>query len=139
VTEKAIKKRVGWMQKFFDELQRDKVLKSSDIFIAFFSIPDKPTFEKKKKEICKRQGPKTILDIPHFEGKANVAISSGKVNLAHNIANYVPNCQTLYDKLIKANEDTVKAMRLLAESYIREAEICKELSLSHATIQVIFY
>lgn len=133
---KAITKRVGWMQKFFDELQRDKKLRSADFFSTFFSLKEKSAFEKSKKEISKLPSPKDVPEIKHFDGIAQVGVSAEKVLASRNISSYVPNCQSLYDKLAKANEETVKAMRFLEEAFIREADVFRELSLAHAAIQV---
>ena len=53
VTTKGINKRVMWLQQFLDELQRDKMLRSFELFVWFFSAADRPAFEKKKKELAK--------------------------------------------------------------------------------------
>ena len=139
MTTKAITKRVAWLQKFFDEVQRDKMVRSIDFFVMFFSLPDRQAFEKRKKEIAKIPAPKVPQDIKHFGGKANVSVTAEKANLGRNIVTYGPLCQSLYEKLIKANEDTVKIMRVLAEAYSHEAEIYKDLSLVHASIEVTFH
>jgi hypothetical protein len=112
------------------------MIRSTDLFTFFFSIPDKPSYDKKKKEIGKWHAPKTIFEIKHFEGKAGVSVTAESVIAGKNISAFVPHVITLYDKLMKANEDTVRVMKVLVEAVNREAEIYKELSLAHASVDV---
>jgi hypothetical protein len=125
------------LQKFFDELQRDKMLRSVSFFIAFLSMADNKAFEKKKKDLVKVPSPKDPQDIGHLGGQTSVGVTAEKVLAQRGISSWVPSCQGLYDKLIKANEETVKIMRALVESYNKQSEIYKELALSHASIEVI--
>ncbi len=136
MTTKGINKRVMWLQQFLDELQRDKMLRSFELFIWFFSATDRGAFEKKRKELTKIAPAKTVLDIKHFGAKANVSVTAEKVVASQKIANFVPLCQTVYDKLAKATEDRIKVMRVLSEAYAREADIYRELALAHATVNV---
>jgi hypothetical protein len=129
-------KRVRWLQKFFDELQRDKTARTSSLFSFFFSVADKKLYEKQKKDITKAPGIKMLSEIKHFDGKANLKLSDHKLDLTKNIGRYVQNCQGLYTKLLLATEDTAKLMRLLSDSLSRNAAIYKELAVLHAQIEV---
>lgn len=137
MTTRAVNKRVIWLQKFFDELQRDRLVRSIDFFVAFFSVGDRGAFERKKKEVSKLPNPRVPQEVKHFGGKVNVAVTEEKVVTGKNIASFAPLCQSLYDKLIKANEDTVKIMRVLAEAFNREADIYKDLAYAYASIEVL--
>lgn len=112
------------------------MLRSVDFFCAFFSITEKSTFEKKKKEISKLPSPKDVLEIRHLGGQTAVGVTAEKVLAERGISSWVPTCQGLYDKLIKANDETVKIMRALVESYNKQSEIYKELALAHSSIEV---
>jgi hypothetical protein len=136
VTTKGINKRVGWAQKFLDDLQKDKLLRSFEIFSWFFSAADRPTFEKKKKELGKLPGPKSLLDVKHLAGVAQVGIAPDKIATSQRIGQFIPQCQGLYDQMMKATEDRIRIMRVLSEAYAREADIYKELALAHTAINV---
>lgn len=112
------------------------MIRTSDLFLFFFSVTDKNVFEKKKKDITKFPAPKDITDVKHFDGKANVAVTKETITAGRAISSYVPLCQGLYDKLMKANEDTVKIMKVLVEAFNREAEIYRDLTLANASIDV---
>ncbi len=102
-------------------------------------MTDRTHFEKKKKEVAKLPSPKFPPDIKHPNGKTNVGITPEKVAAGKNIQAFTTVCQGLYDKLMKANEDTVKIMRVLAEAFGREAEIYKELTLAYASVDVLSF
>ncbi len=127
---------MGWLQKFFDELQRDKMVRSVEFFTAFFSVVDRGVFEKCKKEVAKLSTPRVPLGVKHMGGKANVSVTAEKVAAGKNISTFSILCQGLYDKLMKANDDTVKIMRVLSEAYNREADIYKDLACAYASIDV---
>ena len=112
------------------------MVRSTDLFLCFFALTDRSSFERKKKDLTKLPGPRSLAEVKHFGGKANVSITQEKVALGHNINSFGIVIQGLYDKLAKANDDTVKITRLLAEAYSREAETFKELSMAYASIEV---
>ena len=94
IKTKLIHKRVGWLQKFFDEIQRNKMVKSIDFFIMFLSMTDKNEFEKKKKQIVKISDPKKLEEIKHLEGRAIVKVDSGKSILGRTILQFSTGIQT---------------------------------------------
>jgi len=114
------------------------MVRTIDFFAFFFAITDKSLFEKKKKEITKQLAPKSIPEIKHLGGKVSVGVTPDKANQAKNIAQFSTICQGLYDKLMKANEDTAKIMKVLGDAFAREADIYKELTLAYASIEVYF-
>lgn len=111
-------------------------MRSSDLFLYFFSVTDKVLFEKKKKDISKLPAPKDIYEVKHFEGKSAVSVTAERITTGKNITSYVPTTQILYDKLMKANDDTVKIMRVLVDAFNREADIYKDLTLANSAIGV---
>jgi hypothetical protein len=115
------------------------MVRSVDFFVMFFSLADRPAFEKKKKDINKLQAPKGPADIKHYGGKVDVSITNEKISVGRNIASFGPICQTLYEKVIKADEDTVKIMRVLSEAFHREADLYKDLACTYASIEVFFW
>lgn len=128
-------KRVTWLQKFFDELQRDKLLRSSDIFRFFFSTIQKPQFDARKKELTKIPAPKNILEHKHFKGVAQTGLSDKKLDVARNIGLYTQACQNLYAKIIVATDDTVKLIKLVSDAFARNAELFKEIAAIHSEIE----
>lgn len=132
----AVFKRRKWLQQFFDELQRDKTLRSSEITYYFLSLKEVVQFEKKKKEF--NQVPKIarISDIKHLEKKANIGLSNEKQYKAKNISQYVENCTQGYSKLNVSMDETVKALRTLSDCFSSNSKIFKEMAVLHASIDV---
>lgn len=115
------------------------MVKSIDFFIMFLSMTDKNEFEKKKKQIVKISDPKKLEEIKHLEGRAIVKVDSGKSILGRTILQFSTGIQTLFEKLMKANDDTVKAMKLTELAFEYEAQAYKELTAAYSSINVIFY
>ncbi len=133
---KSINKRSLWLQQFFSELQRDKTLRSSDVFYCFFSLPQKPQFESRKKEMTKWPAPKSLLDLKHLTGKVQIGMSERKLKLAKNVNSYTLSCQSLYSQLLVATDSTTKVMMLLSDSLARNADLYKQFALLHAGVEV---
>ena len=112
------------------------MVRSVEFFVTFFSLADRAAFERKKKDVNKLPTPRGPQEIKHFGGKASISITNDKANLGKNIWTFGPLCQALHEKIIKADEETVKIMRLLSEALIREVELYKDLSLAYASIEV---
>jgi hypothetical protein len=127
---------MSWLQKFFDELLRDKVVRSLDFVILFFSMHDKGKYEKMRKMMDKLPIPKNVSEIKHFEGKATVSITPEKTLLSKNLQLFTNNAQGLYEKAMRANEDTVRVMQVLITAFERETEAYKELAQAYALIGV---
>ena len=115
------------------------MLRSVEFFIAFFSLTDRALFEKKKKEVAKLPTPKNPTEVRHLGAKAIVSLTPDKTNSGRNIQSFSTICQGLYEKLIRANDDTVKVMRVLGDALEREADIYKELTVAYASIDVLLY
>jgi len=129
-------KRIQWLQSFFDELQRDKILRSSEFFSAFLSLPQKPQWETKKKEFTKMAVPKNFADIKHFGGKCDIQFDERKIKLAKNIVNYMTNGQATYQQIVTAVDSTTKIILLLSDALARNADLFKHFSLLHADVEV---
>jgi hypothetical protein len=127
-------KRVSWIQKFIDELQRDKVLRSSDVFVFFFKTTQNAEFTAKKKEFQKMPGPKNYLEHKHMPGKTPTGLTFKKLEVANNLGNYTQDCLSLYNKIIVATDDTVKLMRCVSDAFVRNAELFKDMAILHSKI-----
>ena len=130
-------KRVKWLQQFFDELQRDQTLRSSEIFYLFFSLAQKTQFDSKKKDITKLPAPKTVFEMKHLKGKADAEVNEHKIRLCRNIGVYSQGGQNLYIQLLASTNNTVKVMQLLSDSLARNADLFKQVGLAHAMIEVL--
>ena len=135
---KEINKRISWLQRFFDELLRDKVIRSLDIITFFFSLHDKERYEKMKKTMEKLATPKNISEIKHFEGKTTVSVTPEKVSLGKNLQRFANNAQGLYEKVMRANEDTTRVMQILITAFEHQAEAYKELAQAYVLIEVLY-
>jgi len=100
-----LNKRLKWIQQFFTELQRHKVLRSSNILKASLSSTNP----------IKCITPKTIRDIPLLSGQINTELSMDKILLAKNINSYTKNAELLYNQLLTYIESTFRAMTLLSD------------------------
>jgi hypothetical protein len=130
-------KRVTWLQDFLTELQRDRTLRSSEVFNCFANITDKAQFDRKAKELAKAKGPRIIEEIKLLNADSAVGVNEHKDQIARNIGYYTQACPSLYTKLIQANEDTTKIIRLLSDAFARNAAIYKDLAIAHVAIEVI--
>ena len=119
-------KRLKWIQQFFTELQRHKVLRSSDILKAFLSSTNP----------IKCITPKTIRDIPLLSGQINTELSMDKILSAKNINYYTKDAELLYNQLLTSIESTFRAMTLLSDSFTRNAEILNKLETLYTDIEV---
>lgn len=133
---KAIFKRITWLQQFFTELQRDKTLRSSEILEAFLSVTDKKSFEASKKQIRKQQAPKTVSEMRHLDGKFDNEISQHKLRLSKRIAAYIQNSPALYQQAMANIDTTFKAMSLLSDCFVKNAESFRRLAAIHADVEV---
>jgi len=121
-----LNKRLKWIQQFFTELQRHKVLRSSDILKAFLSSTNP----------IKCITPKTIRDIPLLSGQINTELSMDKILSAKNINYYTKDAELLYNQLLTSIESTFRAMTLLSDSFTRNAEILNKLETLYTDIEV---
>ncbi len=133
----SIAKAMGMLQKFFDEFQRDKMLRATDISVMFLSLTgDRNQFEHKSKQISKLPAPKTVSEIKHFGGKAKVELTQEAVTLSNNVLGFVPAAQSLYERMIRAMGDTGKVFSLLSDIMNRNAALFKESAVAHEKIDV---
>lgn len=114
------------------------MLHSLDFFVAFYSISDNNNFEKIKKSIEKIPTPKSLQEIPHYEGKAQVGMNNEKQTLGRNLIIFSNTAQAAIEKVMKANEDTVRVMQILVNAFERQSEAYKELTALYTSIEVIF-
>lgn len=134
-TQKGIEKRLARVQKFFDKIQNNATIRSIDFFIDFLSIPDKASFERKKKDVAKVAEPKSVVEVRHFKGKTAVGISREKMAEAKNLHMFCDAFQRLYSELMEANASTKQSMEQLAAALSNEAEIYKRIASACTTIK----
>lgn len=133
---KALMKRVSWLQDFFNELQRNKTFRTSEIFQSFMSVADESKFKAMKKSIQKMPAIKSLVDVRLLEGKFNCDISPKKLKMATTIAQYIRDAQKLYKELYVSINTTTNTMLLLSDSFAKNTEILKDLELVHTEIEV---
>jgi len=136
LTQKAIDKRLAWVQNFFDKVKESKVVRSSEFFIDFLSTTDKGLFEKKKKDSSKVENPKSIAEIKHLEGKALIGITKTKISESNNMQAFCSSSHRFCNDLIEINKKTKDYMEKLAEAFSKEAEIYKKLTSVYAAVDV---
>lgn len=125
------------LQKFFSELQRDKVLRSVDICYYFLYLDQKVQFDAKVKEINKAQVPRDISEIKHQGGKTKIEVTPQLAELGQNIINAVPKIDFIYLKFLKAIEDTENRMEMLSDQFAFNCELFREFSNTYQSIEVI--
>ena len=69
-----VMKRKRYTQHFFNELVKDKTLKSSLLIHDFLCLVDKKEFMEFKKQINKARPPNKITDMRHHGGKVHIYI-----------------------------------------------------------------
>lgn len=136
---KEINKRISWLERFFGELLSDRAIRSLDIIMLFFSLHDKERYEKMKKKVEKIATPKNMTEIRHFEGKTTVSVTPEKVSLGKNFQRFATNAQGLYEKAMKANEDTIRVMEILITAFERQGEAYKDLAQAYVLIEVLYH
>ena len=67
-------KKISHLSKFINALSQNRLVRSTEIYKAFFSLPQEE-FENKKKEIDKIQKPKALSQFSNMEGVIQLKIS----------------------------------------------------------------
>ena len=67
-------KKISYLSKFINALSQNRLVRSTEIYKAFFSLPQEE-FENKKKEIDKIQKPKALSQFSNMEGVIQLKIS----------------------------------------------------------------
>lgn len=67
-------KKISYLSKFINALSQNRLVRSTEIYKAFFSLPQEE-FENKKKEIDKIQKPKALSQFSNMEGVIELKIS----------------------------------------------------------------
>ncbi len=125
-----------WLQRFFEELQRDRTLRSTDLFQMFLSVQSRKEFDAKVKAISKLPAPRNVSLIKSLEGQADTTLNSHKKMLANAVRLHAQNTPTIYHNLIVSMTDTSKIVKRLTDALARDANLCRMMSLSYASIEV---
>lgn len=136
VEKELLEKYKKWLQRFFNELRRDITLRSSNIMQNFLSIDKRSEFELDVKAIKKQPLIRDVTDIKLLEGEFSNELTLHKLRLTKQISLHVPKTIALYQELIQATDETCQIMRLLSNSYDKNARILKELGIVYANIEV---
>ena len=131
-------KRVKWLQDFFGELQRDKTLRSSEVFQAFISMTDDAKFTAIKKKIQKIPTIKDLTDLRLLEGSFNCELTAHKIKLSFNVNDYTKNMQKLYKEINTSINNTTNIMLTLSDSLSKNADLFKDIAAIHASVEVYY-
>lgn len=132
-------KNLKWMQDFFNDLQRSKTFRSSEVFQVFISVEDKPRFENMKKKINKLPTVSNLAELRLLKGEFAVDMTEHKLRLAGNMQEYVRLIQKLYKELIDSVNDTSNIMLLLSDSLAKNSDIMKNIGTVNADMEVSLY
>lgn len=127
-----------WLQDFITEAAKDRLIKSSELFEIFFSY-GKDKFYQKKKELTKLPEVKSLVDLLHFDGKAEINVTAGKVSFAKSFGNYLSQGATIFAKLQTTDQEIAKHLDSLSVLVKREADLFKELALACAQLEVYYF
>eukprot|EP01022_Parablepharisma_sp_SALTPOND_P017252 TRINITY_DN2720_c4_g1_i1.p3 TRINITY_DN2720_c4_g1~~TRINITY_DN2720_c4_g1_i1.p3 ORF type:complete len:812 (-),score=166.49 TRINITY_DN2720_c4_g1_i1:4303-6738(-) len=123
------------MQKFFTELQRDPMLRSTEMTYYFLALTERVQYDNKIKAFSKAHAPGNVSEIKHFAGKAKVELSPEIVQLSNNWLGYAPAAKQLYEKMEKSMNETDKVMSLLGEMMGKNAALFKEFAVLHEKVE----
>ena len=130
-------KRVKWLQDFFNELQRSKTFRSSEVFQVFIGVEERSKFEKMKKQIRKIPAFNNLTEVRLLTGEFAVDLTTHKVRLASNIQEYVRLIQKLYKELVESINITANTMLLLSDSLAKNSDIMKDIGAVNSDIEVL--
>jgi lysophospholipase L1-like esterase len=129
-------KRVKWLQDFFNDLQRNKTFRSSEVFQVFISVEEKTKFENMKKQIRKLPAFNNLAEVRLLTGEFAVDLSTHKMKLANNMQEYVRLIQKLYKELAESINVTANTMLILSDALAKNSDVMKDLGTVNTDIEV---
>ena len=101
INDYIIKKRIGVLNKFINEILSHPLLKNSQIFYDFITIKDTKDFNNKKNSYDKFYQPEKSEEIKTLNGEKNIGIDNKKDVIADRIKLNSENNEELMKKLTK--------------------------------------
>ena len=116
-------KKISYLSKFINALSQNRLVRSTEIYKAFFSLSQEE-FENKKKEIDKIPKPKSLSQFNNMEGiiklKISKEIDTEAVHIQKTINKKIDlfkNLDTAFNSLLTAMEEMNKKMKDLSKAF----------------------
>ena len=116
-------KKISYLSKFINALSQNRLVRSTEIYKAFFSLSQEE-FENKKKEIDKIPKPKSLSQFNNMEGviklKISKEIDTEAVHIQKTINKKIylfKNLDTAFNSLLTAMEEMSKKMKDLSKAF----------------------
>ena len=111
-------KKISYLSKFINALSQNRLVRSTEIYKAFFSLSQEE-FENKKKEIDKIPKPKSLSQFNNMEGVIKLKISK-EIHIQKAINKKIDlfkNLDTAFNTLLTAMEEMSKKMKDLSKAF----------------------
>lgn len=134
--ENKLNKSLYYLQSFIDELIRNDLIRSSDLFFNFITL-SLENFNKEKTIVEKLDPPKGLYDITTIDGIIRIDIVPSVDKRAFEIKNDFNKKSQLYKKLSFHLKDLMKQMEIMNQKYLQLSEIFDELNNLYFSSKVI--
>ena len=134
--EKYIKKKIYYLQCFFDYIINNDILLSSKIFNDFISLPDSE-FQNSKQAYDKIEPPKGLNDMITIDGTFDIAIIPDIDKKAYTINIEIQKKTDLFNKLNFCLKEIINQMIIMKQKLNQLSGIFEELSKLYSKSEII--
>ena len=127
--EEFLEKRTRTLEKFLNLLNKDPVIKSSQLFYNFLSIDELKTFYEMKKQYNHYKLPQTLKDYKSLNGQLDIKVDDSREIFYQNIKDQTEINQELLSKLNKQFKLLYNEMNMVVLRLEEISKNCEELFL----------
>ena len=125
--ESFLGKRVRCMNKFFESIIQDPLIRNSQILTDFLTINDEKVFTAKKNEYNKLKHPSTISEMKSLEGKVNLTLNKKKEVYLQRIIDCANINEANMKKLISSYKSLMEELKVVSNRLIEISKLWEEL------------
>jgi hypothetical protein len=115
------------MNKFFESIIQDPLIRNSQILSDFLTINDEKVFTAKKNEYNKLKQPSTISEMKSLEGKVNLTLNKKKENYLQRIMESTNTNELYMKKLISSYKSLMEELKAVSNRLVEISKIWEEL------------
>lgn len=134
--EKYIKKKIYYLQCFFNYIINNDLLLSSKIFNDFISLPDSE-FQNSKQVLDKIEPPRGLNDMITIDGTFDIAIIPDIDKKAYTIKTEIQKKSELFNKLNICLKETINQMLIMKQKLNQLSGIFEELSKLYSKSEIV--
>ena len=127
--EEFLEKRTRTLEKFLNLLNKDPIIKSSQLFYNFLSIDELKTFYEMKKQYNHYKLPQTLKDYKSLNGQLDIKVDDSREIFYQNIKDQTEINQELLSKLNKQFKLLYNEMNMVVLRLEEISKNCEELFL----------